>query len=260
MTTDRRVALVLAGTKGLGFASAHAIGIDGAEVVICGRDQGNLDDAVARLTADGITAHGIIADVADAASLEALFAAVATRCGRLDALVANAGGPPPGTFDDLTLEQWGEAIELTFMSVIRSVTYALPRLRAAGGGRIVIIGSSSVRRPIPGLTASNALRPGLAGLVKSLAVELAGDRITVNMVSPGRIATERTLQLDGRKAEAQGVPVEEVTATSAAAIPAGRYGEPEELGRMVSFLVAPASGYLTGQSILVDGGLAPTLP
>jgi 3-oxoacyl-[acyl-carrier protein] reductase len=259
-TMRRRVALVLAGTRGLGFASAAAIGRAGAEVVICGRTQTNLDDAVRRLAAEDVSAHGLVADVTEETDLQALFEGVDERCGRLDVLVANAGGPPPGTFDELTLDQWSEAIELTFLSVIRSVGLALPRLRAAGGGRIIVIGSSSVRRPIPGLTASNALRPGLAGLVKSLAVELAPEGISVNMVSPGRIATERTLQLDQRKADAQGVPVEQITAASARTIPAGRYGEPAELGAVVGFLASADAGYVTGQSILVDGGLAPTLP
>lgn len=260
MSDDQRVALVLAGTKGLGYASAEALGATGHQVMICGRDRARVDEAVGRLQAAGVTAAGEVADVTDPAALEALFAALDERFGRLDVLVANAGGPPAGNFDDLTIEQWQQAIELTFLSVVRAVQHALPRMRAAGGGRLIVIGSSSVRRPIPGLTASNALRPGLNGLVTSLAVELAPEGITANMVSPGRIATERTRSLDERKAEQQGVPVEEVTAASTRSIPAGRYGEPGELGAMVAMLAGPGSGYITGQSILIDGGSAATLP
>lgn len=255
-----RVALVMAGTKGLGFASAKALGRDGVEVVICGREQSSLDAAVAALQEEDIRAYGVVADVSDAASLEALFAACDERCGRLDVVVANAGGPPPGGFEALTDEQWEAAFQLTFMSVVRAARLALPRFRQVGGGRFLVIGSSSVRRPIPGLMSSNALRPGLAGLVKSLATEVAAEGITVNMVSPGRVATARTMQLDERKAQAQELDVEEVRATSTATIPAGRYGEPRELGAMVAFLASPDAAYTTAQSILVDGGLAATLP
>ena len=256
----RPVALVLAGSKGLGFASASALGRNGHAVVICGRDAGSLDQAVADLEAEGTTANGIVADVSKAGDLQRLFEQVHELHGRLDAVVANAGGPPPGGFDDLSEAQWEAAFQLTFMSVVRTVQLALPRFRAVGGGRLIVIGSSSVRRPIPGLTLSNAFRPGLAGLVKSLAVELAGEGITVNMVSPGRVATARTMQLDERKAQAQELDVEEVRATSTATIPAGRYGEPRELGAMVAFLASPDAAYTTAQSILVDGGLAATLP
>lgn len=260
MSAEQRVALVMAGTKGLGFASARALGNSGAEVVICGRDQAHLDTAVTDLEADGIRAHGVLADVSDAASLEALFAACDERCGRLDVVVANAGGPPPGGFESITDEAWQAAFELTFLSVVRAARLALPRFRQAGGGRFLVIGSSSVRRPIPGLMTSNALRPGLAGLVKSLATEVASEGITVNMVSPGRIGTDRTQELDAKKAAAQGVDVAEVREASLRAIPAGRYGEPHELAAMVAFLASPAATYITAQSILVDGGLAPTLP
>ncbi len=260
MSQSDRVSLVMAGTKGLGLASAHALGRDGGEVVICGRSSEHLDAAVADLAGEGIAAHGVVADVSDPASLEGLFATCDERFGRLDVVVANAGGPPPGGFEALTDEQWEAAFQLTFMSVVRSLRLALPRFRRVGAGRFVVIGSSSVRRPIPNLTSSNALRPGLAGLIKSVAVEVAADGITVNMVSPGRIGTARTEELDAKKAAAQGVDVTEVRDASIRTIPAGRYGEPAELGAMVAFLASPAASYITAQSILVDGGLAPTLP
>lgn len=257
---ERRVALVMAGTKGLGFASAKALGRAGAEVVICGREQGALDAAVAALHDEGIQARGIVADVSKAASLDALFGACDERCGRLDVVVANAGGPPLGGFEALTDEHWEAAFQLTFMSVVRAARLALPRFRQVGGGRFLVIGSSSVRRPIPGLMSSNALRPGLAGLVKSLATEVAAEGITVNMVSPGRIGTDRTQEHDAKRATEQGVDVSEVRDASIGLIPAGRYGEPDELGAMIAFLASPAAGYVTAQSILVDGGLAATLP
>lgn len=259
-TNDRSIAVVLAGTRGLGYACAEAIGARGTTVLVCGRTADALEEAVGRLIADGIDAHGVVADVTAPADLAALFEAAADLDGSLDVLVANAGGPPAGGFDAIDDEAWAAAFELTFMSVVRSVRLALPLMRASGGGRIVVIGSSSTRRPIPNLTLSNALRPGLAGLVKSLSVELGGEGITVNMVSPGRIATARTQALDERNAQVRGLTVEEVRAGSVAAIPAGRYGDPGELGELVAFLTSPAGSYISGQTIAVDGAMVATLP
>ncbi|QBI20483.1 SDR family oxidoreductase [Egibacter rhizosphaerae] len=259
-TTTTPTALVMAGSKGLGYASAEALGRSGHTVALCGRDSDALGAAARQLEEAGIEALPVTADVADPDALSQLFARVDDALGRLDVLVANAGGPPAGNFDDLDDAAWERAFELTFMSAVRSIRHALPRFRAVGGGRVIVIGSSSVRRPIPGLTSSNAMRPGLAGLVKSLATELGPEGITVNMVSPGRIETERTRTLDAAAAEREGSTSEDIRARTVAGIPMGRMGEPHELGAMVAHLASPASAYVTGQSILVDGGLAPTLP
>lgn len=253
------VALVTAGTAGLGLGCAQELAAAGHRILICGRDEGRLNAAVGQLREDGAEAHGRLADVGSRDSLTALFVEADRLFDRLDVVVANAGGPPKGDLADLDDETWQRSFEFIVMSVVRTVSLARPRLRR-DGGRIVVIGSSSVRRPIPGLVLSNTLRPALAGLVKSLAIELAAEQITVNLVAPGRIDTSRVRELDAWNAERRGISVDEERAESQSSIPMGRYGQPRELGAMVAFLASAPAGYVTGQTILVDGGLAPTLP
>jgi 3-oxoacyl-[acyl-carrier protein] reductase len=254
-----RAALVTAGTAGLGLGAAEQLAAAGHDLLVCGRDRGRLDEAVARLRAAGAQAHGFVADVRSREELEALFDEADRVFGRLDVVVANAGGPEKGDFADIDDATWREAFDLILMSVVRTVSLALPRFPASGG-RIVVTGSSSVRRPLPGLVLSNTFRPALAGLVKSLAVELAPSRTTVNLVAPGRIDTERVRALDEWRAHRRGVPIDVERAEAQASIPFGRYGTPAEFGAAVAFLASPAAGYITGQTILVDGGFAPTLP
>ncbi|MUL43803.1 SDR family oxidoreductase [Streptomonospora sp. PA3] len=261
-SAPRRSAVVMAGTRGLGQACAAELLRGGLQVTVCGRDAQRLEQAVSELGeeagADAVT--GERADVSSAEDVERLVSGAAERYGRLDALVVNAGGPPPGDFADVSMEDWDTAYALTLRSAVTAIRAAVPAMREGGFGRIVIIGSSSVRRPIGGLVLSNVFRPALAGLVKSLATDLAPEGITVNMVSPGRIDTERVRTLDERKAARQGSSAEEVRRGSEAAIPAGRYGRPEELAAMVGFLAEERASYVTGQSLLVDGGLVPSLP
>ena len=254
-----RVALVMAGTKGLGRASAEALGRAGYRLMICGRDGASADEAAASLRAGGTDAVGARADVSRADDLAALFAAADERFGRLDILVANAGGPPAGTFMDALDERWQAAFELTLMSAVRAMRLAVPLMRRSGYGRIVVIGSSSSKQPIEGLVLSNAFRPALVGVVKTLAREVAADGITVNMVSPGRIDTDRVRGLDDTRAGAEGVPYDQYRAAYEQTIPARRYGDPSDLGALVAFLASDAAGYVTGQNILVDGGMVPAL-
>jgi len=254
-----RVALVMAGTKGLGRASAEALGRAGYRLMICGRDQTSADEAVASFRAGGVDAVGVRADVSRPDDLAALFAAADERFGRLDALVANAGGPPAGAFMDASDDRWQAAFELTLMSAVRAMRLAVPRMRRVGYGRIVVIGSSSSKQPIEGLVLSNAFRPALMGVVKTLSREVAADGITVNMVSPGRIDTDRVRGLDDARARADGVPYDQYRAAYERTIPARRYGDPSDLGALVAFLASDAAGYVTGQNILVDGGMVPAL-
>jgi 3-oxoacyl-[acyl-carrier protein] reductase len=257
---EGRVALVMAGTKGIGRGCADELARAGLRVAVCARSDEQVQRTVRELEQLGTAAVGATADVSDPEQLERVFATVDEAFGRLDVLVSNAGGPPPGGFDALDDDAWHTGYQLTLMSAVRSVRAAVARMERHGYGRIVIIGSSSVRQPVPGITLSNVYRPALAGLTKTLAVELAPRGITINMVSPGRIDTDRVRTLDQRAADTAGTSVEQTRAASEGKIPMGRYGTPNEIGALVAFLASEAAGYVTGQTPLVDGGMVPTLP
>jgi 3-oxoacyl-[acyl-carrier protein] reductase len=256
---DNSAAFVMAGSRGLGRAAAEALVTAGHAVALCSRDHRNVDEACDDLRVHG-RVLGVVGDVRDAADSENMLEHARAELGPIRILVANAGGPPAGDFDQLTNEDWQRGFELTVMSFVRAVRHVLPDMRRLGGGRIILIGSSSIRRPIDGLTISNALRPALNGLVKDLALKLAGDGITVNMVAPGRIDTDRVAELDTINANKNGVSVDDWRQRSQRSIPLQRYGHPSEIGSLVAFLASDGGAYITGQSIMVDGGLTVSFP
>lgn len=245
---DRSV-LVAAGTRGIGLACARLFRQEGARVAVCGRTEADL----ARARQE----HGCLAVRADVSTPEGVsaFVAEATRGqGPPDTLVVNAGGPPSLPFEEVDDDAWRAAFDLTLMSAVRLSRAVLPAMRARGQGRIVFITSLSVKQPLPRMVLSNSLRAGVTALCKTLVIEAAADGVTANCVAPGYTGTERLSQLFEVQASAKGLPVEDVRAQVTSSIPAGRLGDPEEVARAVVYLGAPVSGYVNGQTLVVDGG------
>ncbi|RPK66345.1 3-oxoacyl-[acyl-carrier-protein] reductase FabG [Streptomyces sp. ADI96-02] len=239
-----RVYIVTGATRGLGNATAHALAADGAKVVITGRDEESAREAAAEVGPDAV---GLAADNADPGAAQRLVDEARDRFGRLDGILISVGGPPPGFLADNTDDQWQTAFETVFLGAVR-----LARTTAAAlgeGGVIGFVLSGSVHEPIPGLTISNGLRPGLAGFAKSLADELGPRGIRVVGVLPARIDTDRVRELDALSGDA-----EAARTAGEARIPLRRYGTPEEFGKTAAFLLSPAASYLTGLMVPVDGG------
>jgi 3-oxoacyl-[acyl-carrier protein] reductase len=257
---EGKVALVTAASRGLGRAVATELAREGAQVVVSSRDEETLGITATEIGEEtGAEVAHFSADLSAEEDIGALVSHAVERFGGVDVLINNTGGPPAGGFDDFGDEEWKAAFELILLSVVRMVRGVLPLMRNRGGGRIVNIASSSVKQPIEDLILSNTFRAGLAGLAKSLSFELAPDGILVNTLGPGRILTERSASIDASRAETLEVPVEKVREQVEAQIPLGRYGAPEELARVAAFLASPANGYVTGQAILVDGGMVRAL-
>lgn len=251
-----KTALLLASSKGLGKATAMKFAEEGANVMISSRNEEELKKTAAEIRAKtGARVSYKVCNVMDNEQIIELVHETANQYKTIDILVNNAGGPPAGQFDDFSDKDWVNAFELTLLSVIRTIRAVLPYMRKQQSGRIVNIASSSFKQPIENLTLSNTFRTGIMGLSKSLSQELAKDNILINTVGPGQIATERLKELGNKLAEAKGFTVEEFTERAVASIPLGRYGTPEEFANVLVFLCSEANTYVTGQAILVDGGL-----
>ena len=239
-----RTYVVTGGSRGLGFATAEALVADGARVVVCSRSAESVDAAVERL---GERATGVVADLAAADTPRRLFAAARERTGRLDGVLVSVGGPPGGTVAAITDEQWTQAFQTVFLGAVRVAREAAEELD--DGGSVVFVLSTTVREPVAGLAISNGLRPGLAMVVDSLSQEHGARGLRFNAVLPWSIDTDRVRELD----EAAADPVA-ARAEKEARIALRRYGRPEELGRVAAFLLSPASSYVTGVAVPVDGG------
>lgn len=250
-----KTALVFGAAGGLGGAMAQALAAEGANLVIADVADEALAAKTKELMASGASVMPLVWDLADLSAIEGHFAAIEQRFGTVDILVNNTGGPPPTTAAGQPPELWSKHFQSMVLSVIAITDRALPGMRAKKWGRIITSTSSGVVSPIPNLGISNALRMSLVGWSKTLAREVGRDGITANIVLPGRIATQRISFLDEQKAKREGRTVEEVAAESTAAIPVGRYGNPEEYGAVVTFLASAQAAYVTGSVVRIDGGL-----
>ncbi len=249
-----RVALVSAGSKGLGRAIALELAAEGARVAICARGQEALDATVAEITTAGGQAVGIVADVSKPEERTRLVQSVRSSLGPIEILVTNSGGPRSGTFDTLSADDWEQAGQLLLTSAVGLVREVLPDMRARRWGRILTVTSIAVKQPVDGLMLSNSLRAAVTAFARTLANEVGPDGITVNSLMPGYTRTDRVVDLATQMAAAGGTTPEAITGRWEAQIPMGRLGEPREFAALAAFLASERASYITGQSIAVDGG------
>ena len=255
-----KTALVGASSRGLGRAVADELAKEGANLVICARTVAPLEEAGQWIhDATGADVVAVPADLTKPEDVERLVKTAEEDFGKVDILVTNTGGPPPGPFESHSAEAWSDAVEQNLNSVLNLTRAVLPGMKEAGWGRIINITSVAVAQPIDGLILSNAVRAAVTGFAKTLANEVAASGITVNNVMPGFTRTERLDSLAANIAETQGITVKEAFARWAAQSPMGRIGEPKELAALVAFLASERASYITGTSIPVDGGFIQAL-
>lgn len=251
-----RVAIVGGASKGLGRACAQALAEEGANVMLCSRSTGDVEKAAQEIReSTGTQATAFAGDLEKPEVIRDLVATTVAKLGRLDVLVSNSGGPPLATARDATEEQWATAVQRSLLFFARMAREAMPHLKKAGGGRIINILASTVYQPIPNLALSGATRMGVVAFAKSLADEVGRDGVLVNNVCPGSILTERMMGNVKSRAKEKNISLEEALAERATETAVGRIGEPRELAYLVAFLASSRSSYITGTTMLVDGGL-----
>ena len=250
-----RVALVAAGSKGIGFAVALELAREGARVFLCSRDEKRASEAAQKIHSEtGATVAGIGADVTDERAVEHFVNLARERAGRIDILVTNAGGPPTSSFAESDLDAFRKAFELNALSAIRLAKLVMPGMRAQKWGRVVNITSISAKQPIDGLLYSNTVRAALTGWAKTVSNEVAADNVTVNNVAPGYTLTGRQDELAEARSKALGKSKEEIIASWATQGPMGRIGRPDEIAAAIVFLASERASYITGVTLQVDGG------
>ncbi len=255
-----KVAAVYGASRGLGRAAAEALAAEGARVAVIARQESALADAagaIGRVT--GAEVVPFVCDVSKTDEARRSVQEVARHFGGLDILVNNSGGPRAGGFGALTEGDFAQAVELLFMSVVRTCLEAVPLMRARGGGRIINITSVAAKQPVDNLMLSNAVRPAVIGFAKSLATELAPDQITVNCVAPGYTRTERVIELNLASAAREHTTADAIEQRLVASIPMKRLGEPHELASLIAFLASDRAAYITGTTLQVDGGYVRSL-
>jgi 3-oxoacyl-[acyl-carrier protein] reductase len=251
-----RVAVVAASSRGLGRAVAEALAAEGAKLALCARDESALAETASAIKERWRTEvfHQPL-DVTNETDVKTFIAETRRRLGDVSICVTNAGGPPPGHFAAFSSQDWRNAFELNFMSTLFFIAQVLEGMRARRWGRVVTITSSAVKQPIDGLILSNGIRSAVVGLMKSLASEYGPENVLFNNVCPGRFDTVRMRNNAAKRAEVEGVTVEEIVRRSAQQIPLRRVGDPAEFGAVVAFLCSERASYVTGANVLVDGGL-----
>lgn len=248
-----RTAVVMGASQGLGEATARALAAEGAHVVLVARRADALQEVKASIEAAGGSAETHCCDLFDADSRQDLCHKI-NELSSIDVLVANSGGPAPGMAPGIESSVWAREFDAMVLGLIEVMDTAVARMKAAGFGRIIVIGSSGMVVPIPKLAVSNTLRSAVGAYVKTLSEQVASFGVTCNMVLPGRVETLRTRAIDQATAKALGVTEDDARRQSIATIPAGRYGQPDEFASVVTFLASQQAAYVTGSQIRVDGG------
>jgi 3-oxoacyl-[acyl-carrier protein] reductase len=250
-----KAALVAGSTKGIGRATAFGLAKEGMRVVVSGRDQARADAVASEIASQtGVDVFGVAADVSTAAGAKKLIAEANAATGGVDVLVTNAGGPPPGGFDELDDADFVAGFELNFLSTVRMIRAVLPHMREQRWGRIVNLQSTAIKEPVPLVTLTNSIRPGVTGLAKDLADHLGKSQITVNTVLSGPVMTDRLRATTAARAAAAGITEEEQWKRYLQLVPLGRFGKPEDVAAMIVFLASEQAGWITGTVIQVDGG------